>query len=144
MRLAVRPVVTAGTTSIQAGGFSPFTMTMSREDGQQNLQAISLTCLRACSGLLAGVKFCGEAEANAGTCGPESEIGRNDVSVGVGGDPFSVTGGKVFITGPYEGAPFGLSIVNPAKAGPFDLGKVVVQGEDRSGPPDRGVDDHDR
>jgi hypothetical protein len=121
------PALTAGTTSIQAGGFSPFTMTMSRADGQQNLQSIQLKMPLGLSGMLSTVKLCGEAQANAGTCGPESEIGETIVSVGVGGDPFTVTGGKVYITGPYEGAPFGLSIVNPAKAGPFDLGKVVVR-----------------
>jgi hypothetical protein len=121
------PTLTTGTTSIQAGGFSPFVMTMSREDGEQNLQGITLKMPLGISGTLSTVKLCGEEQANAGTCGPESEVGETIVSVGVGGDPFTVRGGKVYITGPYKGAPFGLSIVNPAKAGPFDLGKVIVR-----------------
>jgi hypothetical protein len=125
--LPFAPSLTAGTTSIQAGGFSPFTMTMSRPDGSQNLQAIKLKMPPGLLGTLATVKLCKEAQANAGTCGPESLIGHTTVSVGVGGDPFTVTGGEVFITEGYEGAPYGLSIVNPAKAGPFDLGKVIVR-----------------
>ena len=125
--LPFSPALTAGTTSIQAGGFSPFTMTMSRPDGSQNLQAIKLHMPPGLLGTLATVKLCKEAEANAGTCGPDSLIGHTTVSVGVGGNPYSVTGGQVFITEGYGGAPYGLSIVNPAKAGPFDLGKVIVR-----------------
>jgi hypothetical protein len=125
--LPFAPALTAGTTSIQAGDFSPFTMTMSRPDGSQNLQAIQLKMPPGLLGTLANVKLCNEEQANAGTCGPESLIGHTTVSVGVGGNPYSVTGGEVFITEGYKGAPYGLSIVNPAKAGPFDLGKVVVR-----------------
>jgi len=126
--LQFNPSLTAGTSSIQAGGLTPFTMTVTREDGQQDLKGIELHMPPGLSGLLTGVKLCGEAEGNAGTCGPESLIGETTVSVGLGGDPYSVRGGKVHITGPYAGAPFGLSIVVPAKAGPYDLGQVVVRG----------------
>jgi hypothetical protein len=121
------PSLTTGSTNIQAGAFTPFTMTMSREDGNQNLDAIQLKMPPGLLGTLSSVKLCGEAEGNAGTCGPESLIGHTIVSVGLGSTPFSVTGGGVYITGPYKGAPYGLSIVNPAKAGPFDLGNVIVR-----------------
>ncbi len=115
------PSLTAGTTNIQAAGFSQFTMTMSRESGQQNLQAIQLKMPAGLSGLLEGVELCPEPQADLGTCPPNSLIGETTVSVGLGGEPYTVKGGKVFITGPYEGAPFGLAILNPGKAGPFDL-----------------------
>jgi hypothetical protein len=121
--LAFAPELTAGSLNLQAGGFTPFTTTMSRADGQQNLQGIVLHMPPGISGLLSSVKLCPEPQADLGTCGPESLIGETIVSVGLGGNPFSVKGGKVFITEGYGGAPYGLSIVNPAKAGPYDLEK---------------------
>jgi hypothetical protein len=125
--LPFAPSLAAGMTNINAGAFSPLVTTISREDGQQNIQTVQLHMPAGLSGILTGVPLCPEEQANAGTCPQASLIGHTIVSVGLGNEPFSVEGGEVFLTAGYEGAPFGLSIVNEAKAGPFDLGKVVVR-----------------
>jgi len=119
--LPFSPSLDALTTDPKAGVFSPLSTTINREDGQQNMQSVTLHMPPGLEGLLSGVKLCPEAQANNGTCGPESLIGETTVTAGVGSDPVSVKGGKVYITEKYAGAPFGLSIVNPVKAGPFDL-----------------------
>jgi hypothetical protein len=121
------PTLTGGSTNINAGSFTPLTTTINRSDGDQPIQAVKLSFPPGLSGILRGLTLCPEAQANAGSCPASSEIGHTIVSVGLGSDPFSVTGGQVFFTESYKGAPFGLSIVNPAVAGPFDLGKVIVR-----------------
>jgi hypothetical protein len=125
--LPFAPTLAVGSPNVNAGSFSALTTTISRDDGNQDINKVQLHMAPGMSGILAGVPLCPEAQANAGTCDAASQIGETIVSVGLGGDPFSVTGGKVYLTEKYQGAPFGLSIVNPADAGPFHLGKVIVR-----------------
>jgi hypothetical protein len=120
------PTFEAGTVNPQAGAFSPFTLTVRRTDADQDLAGASVSLPSGLLGALGSVPLCAEAAAAAGTCGAESQIGTTTVSAGAGSNPFTV-GGKVYLGGPYKGAPFSLSIVVPAKAGPFDLGTVVVR-----------------
>ena len=126
------PSFSSGMIDAAGGAFSTLSTTIGREDGQQDIQSVTLHMPPGLSGLLSSVKLCGEPQANAGTCGRESQIGETSVRVGVGSEPITVAGGRVFITGPYDGsgpcvvgspgcAPFGLSIISPAKVGPFDL-----------------------
>jgi hypothetical protein len=119
--LPFSPSLKGGSTNLNAGAFTSLTGTFGREDGEQQIGQVRFHLPPGLSGLLTNVKLCPEAQANNGTCGPESLIGETTVSAGVGSDPISVTGGKVYITEKYHGAPFGLSVVDPVKAGPFDL-----------------------
>jgi hypothetical protein len=116
------PSFTSGTTNNQAGAYSPQVVTFSRHDGEQRLAGIQVT---EPPGLLATLKNatqCPEPQAAQGECAPESLIGETTVAAGPGEDPYWVKGGKVYLTGPYKNAPFGLSIAVPAIAGPFNLG----------------------
>jgi hypothetical protein len=101
-------------------------LTFYRSDGEQNLARIQLTTPPGLLGTLSGVTLCGEPQAQQGTCGPESLIGGVTVGVGAGSNPYYVTG-KAYLTGSYNGAPYGLSFVVPAIAGPLNLGTVVVR-----------------
>jgi hypothetical protein len=127
------PSFSAGTTNNQAGAFSPFTLAFGRSDADAVLGGLQLRMPPGLLGMLSSVSLCGDAQAAAGSCGPESLIGHVTAETGPGADPFLVTDGQVFITGPYKGAPYGLSIVVPAKAGPYTLsgtnglGDVVVR-----------------
>lgn len=116
--LPFSPALAAGPTNLNAGAFGSVTSTIVRGDGQQSVSAFSLRYPAGLSGVLAGVAPCGEERANAGTCGGESQIGEATLSAGLGADPVTLTG-KLFLTGPYDGAPFGLSIAVSPDAGPL-------------------------
>ena len=121
------PSATSGTTNNQAGAFSPFVLTASRTDQEQDLSRVSATTPPGLLGILKGVERCPEPQASQGACGANSLIGHASALTGAGSHPFYAQGGQVFLTGPYKGAPFGLSVVVPAVAGPFNLGNIVVR-----------------
>ena len=116
----------AGTQDPRAGAFSPFTVTVKRADGQNLLSRLSVRQPPGMLGVLSSVPLCGADAAAQGTCSEDSRIGTSTVKSGAGPQPFSLSG-PVYLTGPYNGAPFGLSIAVRALAGPFDLGTVVVR-----------------
>ncbi len=122
-----QPGFEAGTTSVQAGGFTPLTLTMTRPDADQQLGRLSVVLPPGVSAGLRGVKLCEEPQAATGDCPAESQIGQVVASAGLGNDPYSIESGKAYITGPYEGDPFGVDVVVPAVAGPFNLGTEVVR-----------------
>jgi uncharacterized repeat protein (TIGR01451 family) len=120
------PVFTAGSVSTQAGEHSPFTLTLKREDREQDIGSVSTTLPQGLLADVASVAQCPEPQASVGGCPESSRVGGTTVGIGAGSEPYYQTG-QVYFTGPYAGAPFGLSVVVPAVAGPFNLGNVIVR-----------------
>jgi hypothetical protein len=111
-----------------AGAKTSFTLNLGRNEGQQYLSQIKTVMPEGLVGLLPTVTQCPEPQANGtgGECPSTSQIGTVNVAAG-SGHAYGFKG-NIYLTGPYGTAPFGLSIVVPAIAGPFNLGNVVTRG----------------
>ena len=124
--LAFAPGLKAGSASPQAGAFTSFNLNLTDPDADQRLDALSVHLPPGVAAILASVTPCPERQAAQERCGAESLIGQSLASAGYGPEPYELPG-SVYLTGPYQGAPFGIEVITPAVAGPFNLGTVTVR-----------------
>ena len=124
--LLFAPGLTAGSSDTQAGAFTSFGLTLADPDADQRLAGLSVHLPPGIAAILASVTPCPEPQAAHEQCGPQSLIGHSLASAGYGPEPYELPG-QVYLTGPYAGAPFGIEVVTPAVAGPFNLGNVTVR-----------------
>ncbi len=132
------PTYTAKSDSEKANAYSPFRVNLARTDGQQEVKRVDVTLPKGHAGNLTGIPYCSEAalaaaaassgvaEGAGSSCPSASLIGTASTLSGTGSSPLKIDG-KVYLAGPYKGAPLSLATVTPAVAGPFDLGSVVVR-----------------
>ena len=126
---AIPFALTQATTNqtANAGGNTSYTFSLTRPAGHQYLSDVKTTLPAGLVGQIPKATQCTDAQANANACPATSQIGVASAISGSGPTPFTFGNGKVYLTGPYNGAPFGLSIVVPAEAGPFNLGPVTTR-----------------
>jgi hypothetical protein len=122
----LKPGFLAGSVNAIAGAPTAFTLTVTRGAGEPYLAKIQAHTPPGLSAKLSGVSPCEESLAATGACAQASRIGTSEVAAGAGSQPLYMPG-DIYLTGPYEGAPFGLSIVTNAQAGPLSLGRVVIR-----------------
>jgi len=132
------PGFTAGSVDNTAGEFSPFTMRLTRADGEQDITRFDAVLPDGLTGKIAGIPQCpeaalaaaaaksGRAELASPSCPASSQIGRVLVGAGVG-PALTYVPGQIYLAGPFGGAPLSLAVITPAVAGPFDVGTVVTR-----------------
>jgi hypothetical protein len=113
--------------SPNAGGHTSFTLELKRNNGEQYLAQVKTTLPPGLVGAISVVTPCTEAEASAAKCPAASQIGTASAIAGAGPAPYTFGNGIVYLTEKYAGAPYGLAVVVPAVAGPFNLGPVTTR-----------------
>jgi hypothetical protein len=132
------PAVTAKPATAKAATYTPFQLNVSRGEGQQEIKGFHLTLPPGATANISGIPYCQPQEFNKATsmsgveeqknwsCSAKSEIGAATIAAGTGATPLKING-RVYLSGPYLGAPLSAIVITPAVAGPFDLGNVVVR-----------------
>ncbi len=134
------PELSAGTADPTAGAYSPFSFELRRSDTEQELSQVTAVLPPGLTAKIAGVTPCPEeaiasisktegtaaGESANPACPASSQIGTLSAGLGAGPGP-NYFPGRVYLAGPYKGAPLSLAVVAPGLAGPFDLGNVVVR-----------------
>jgi len=132
------PGVVAGGVNANVGSYTPYFVHLIRRDTEQEITSYSLTLPKGVTGKLAGIPFCpdsaieaarhssGLAEIAGPSCPAASRVGRTLTGYGVG-PALTYADGRIYLAGPYHGAPLSLVTINAATVGPFDLGTIVVR-----------------
>jgi len=137
---ALDPKLDAGLRNASAGSKSPFVLKLSRDDGSQRFTGLDISMPKGLTAYLKGIPYCpdnvlagisgeeltGAPELAHPSCPAASLVGTVQAGAGAGPFPFYASG-KAYLAGPYKGAPLSIAVVNPAVAGPFDFGNVVVR-----------------
>jgi hypothetical protein len=134
------PKLTFGSINPSAGESTPVSLEIERGDGDQFLNGVQVETPPGITASLRGLSYCPEAslariessgysgaqEQAGSACPAASLVGTSTAGAGAGSRPVYLDG-KVYLAGPYKGAPLSLAIVTPAVSGPYDLGNVVVR-----------------
>lgn len=137
-----KPTFAAGTVRNTAGRYAPFVARLTRSDEDQEFSQLGVVLPEGLTAKLAGVGICSDADISraehrtaAGdggleqvrpSCPGSSLIGSTEVGAGVG-VPLAWVPGKVYLAGPYKGAPLSMVAISPVVVGPFDLGVIAVR-----------------
>ena len=126
------PELVAGASTDQAGGFTQFSLQLTRADGQQRVSSLQFKTPPGLLGMIRKVPLCPEPQASQGECPAASQIGHTVVEAGPGPYPLVVPQpgqppAPIYLTGGYKGAPYGLTVKVPLVVGPFVLQTQVVR-----------------
>jgi hypothetical protein len=132
------PEAVAGALNSNINSYTPYFIHLTRRDTEQEITSYSLVLPKGITGKLAGIPFCPEADIAASrskrgvaetehpSCPAASQVGRTLTGYGVGA-ALTYAPGRVYLAGPYHGAPLSLVTINSAVVGPFDLGTIVIR-----------------